>query len=107
MVKKELQKLYNAVNAKLDIGDYGSFKSKMSNTGDRKKFYYAVGKNGFDLGDYNEYENRMTGVKENKTLSTQPARVKEINSKQYTQVANGDWYEAVAIVESTLKHFII
>lgn len=63
MDEKELQKLYEAVSAKFDIGDYKSFKSKMVTGDDRKKFYEAVGEKDFDLGDYNAYESRLSEKK--------------------------------------------
>ena len=63
MDEKELQKLYDAMNSKFDVGDFNTFKTKMQTPEDRKKFYDVVGKNGFDLGDYNQFEERIAGVK--------------------------------------------
>ena len=57
----ELEKLYNAVSSKFDVGSYDDFTSKMSDTDSRKRFYDAVSQKGFDLGDYNEYEQRLSG----------------------------------------------
>ncbi|MFD2922046.1 LPD38 domain-containing protein [Terrimonas rubra] len=68
MDEKELQKLYNALSAQFDIGDYGSFSSKMQSPEDRKRFYDAISNEGFDLGDYNSYENRLGGVKKKDVL---------------------------------------
>lgn len=55
----DLDKLYSAVSAQFDIGDFDTFKSRMQTTEDRRKFYDAVSENGFDLGDYNQYEARL------------------------------------------------
>ena len=63
MDEKELQKLYAAISAKFDVGDYPTFKSKMSTTEQRKSFYDVVSGKGFDIGDYNSYEQRIGGVK--------------------------------------------
>lgn len=63
MDEKELEALYKAMSDKFDVGNYDTFKSKMQTPDDRKRFYDAVGDQGFDLGDYNEYEKRLGGVK--------------------------------------------
>lgn len=55
----ELQRLYNAVSAKFDIGEYDSFRSAMDTPEKRKSFYDVVSKKGFDLGDYDVYESRL------------------------------------------------
>ena len=56
----DLKKLFEAVSAKYDVGDYNSFSAKMQTPKDRKSFYDAVGNQGFDLGDYNQYEKRLS-----------------------------------------------
>lgn len=61
--EQELEKLYNAVSSEFDIGDIGTFKNKMQNVEDRKRFYDVVNAQGFDIGDYNSYEERLSGVK--------------------------------------------
>jgi len=63
MDEKELQRLYNAVNSKFDIGDYNTFRTRMQTPEDRKKFYDVVGSKGFDLGQYPFYEERLSGIK--------------------------------------------
>ena len=63
MDEKELQRLYNAVNSKFDIGGYDDFRTRMQTPEDRKKFYDVVGSKGFDLGEYPFYEERLSGVK--------------------------------------------
>jgi hypothetical protein len=63
MDEKELEALYKAMSEKFDIGEYDTFKTRMQTPDDRKKFYNAIGEQGFDLGDYNEYEKRLGGVK--------------------------------------------
>jgi len=66
MDEKELERLYNAVNSKFDIGDYNTFRTRMQTPEDRKKFYDVVGSKGFDLGQYPFYEERLSGVKKKK-----------------------------------------
>jgi hypothetical protein len=63
MDEKELEKLYNAVSSKYDVGDFNSFKAKMATSDLRKRFYDVVGQKGLDLGDYNVYEHRLSGAK--------------------------------------------
>ena len=83
MDEKELQRLYDAMSGKFDIGDFGSFKSKMQTSDDRKRFYDAIGSEGFDLGDYSTYEKRLSGgATQNKGMTaflqaTRPKPVKE------------------------------
>lgn len=72
MDEKELQALYNAVSAKFDIGDFSSFKSKMSTSGQRESFFNVVKSHGFDLGDYNAYETRLAGKKKEEAVSSSP-----------------------------------
>ena len=68
MDEKELQRLYNAINPKFDIGDFNTFRNKMQTPDNRKKFYDAVSSNGFDLGEYNSYEERLSGSKKKRTF---------------------------------------
>jgi len=63
VMNEDYKKLYEAVSASLDIGDYNSFLSKMNTSDDRRKFYDSVSNAGFDLGDYNEYESRLAITK--------------------------------------------
>ena len=79
-MNEDYKKLYEAVSASLDIGDYNSFLSKMNTSDDRRKFYDAVSNAGFDLGDYNEYESRLAITKgkeedavKKKVVSEQPS----------------------------------
>jgi hypothetical protein len=60
----ELHKLYDVVSKEFDIGDFESFKTHMSTTDDRKKFYDMVMDEGFDLGDYGNFEKRLSGENE-------------------------------------------
>jgi len=78
MDEKELQRLYNAVNSKFDIGDYNTFRTRMQTPEDRKKFYDVVGSKGFDLGEYPFYEERLSGVKK-----------KPVSEDGFTGSANG------------------
>lgn len=84
--QSELEKLYNAVSSEFDIGDYDSFKSKMSTPDDRRRFYDSVSKNGLDLGDYNSYEDRLkkkvsTVLSPNtSTASTKPLQTSQKNT---------------------------
>jgi len=78
MDEKELERLYNAVNSKFDIGDYNTFRTRMQTPEDRKKFYDVVGSKGFDLGEYPFYEERLSGVKK-----------KPVSEDGFTGSANG------------------
>jgi hypothetical protein len=57
----ELQKLYNAVSAKFEVGAFEDFSAKMGDTDSRKRFYDVISSKGFDVGDYNDYETRLSG----------------------------------------------
>lgn len=57
--QNDLDKLYNAVSSKFDIGDVETFKTKMQTPEQRRSFYDKVSSQGFDLGDYNSYESRL------------------------------------------------
>lgn len=56
--KNDLDKLYEAVSSKFDIGDYETFKNKMTTPEQRRSFYDNVSER-FDLGDYDSYESRL------------------------------------------------
>ena len=71
-MNEDYKKLYDAVSAKFDIGDYDSFSAKMQTPEDRKKFYDAVSSKGLDLGDYNEYESRLKKKEPTTTEQEQP-----------------------------------
>jgi hypothetical protein len=60
----ELKKLYDKLQGKLDVGTFDVFKSKMSNTASRKRFYDKyhdkLSDKGFNLGNYTDYEKRLS-----------------------------------------------
>lgn len=56
----ELQKLYDVVSTKFDVGSFDEFSSKMQDVGSRQRFYNTVTEKGFDIGDYDEYEQRLS-----------------------------------------------
>jgi hypothetical protein len=60
----ELKKLYDKLQGKLDVGTFDVFKSKMSNTESRKRFYDKyhdkLSDKGFNLGNYTDYEKRLS-----------------------------------------------
>ncbi len=58
MKSEELKKLYDAVSAKFDIGDYESFVSRMQTVDGRKKFHAAVSKV-YDIGTFEDMEKRL------------------------------------------------
>lgn len=58
----DLDKLYKAVSAKLNIGTAEEFRSKMGTPEERARFFDAVAQRGFDLGDRDVYEQRLSGV---------------------------------------------
>ena len=55
----ELEKLFNIVSVKFDVGDYDTFKSKMMTKEDRKKFYDKVSVK-FNVGNYDDFEKRLS-----------------------------------------------
>lgn len=89
----ELQKLYNAVSAKFDVGEYDSFRSKMDTPEKRRSFYDAVTKKGFDLGEYDVYESRLgkplevsdSGSAGTSTESVEPDQNTVLSVEQPTQ----------------------
>ena len=58
----DLDKLYNAVSSRFDIGDLETFRTRMQQPEDRRRFYDAVYSRGFDLGDYDTYESRLSST---------------------------------------------
>lgn len=56
----ELQKLYDAVSSKFDVGSFEDFSNKMTDAESRKRFYDVVSAKGFDVGDYETYESRLS-----------------------------------------------
>jgi hypothetical protein len=55
----ELEKLFNIVSVKFNVGDYDTFKSKMMTKEDRKKFYDKVSVK-FNVGNYDDFEKRLS-----------------------------------------------
>jgi hypothetical protein len=68
-MNEDLRKLFDAVSARYNIGDYDSFTQKMQTPEQRKSFYDAVNKQGYDLGDYDSYEKRLNKVPVPKGIS--------------------------------------
>lgn len=65
MNKDNLSSLYNALISKgystEDLGDEKTFRSKMSDKGNRKALYdYVSGRGDFRIGNYESYENRLS-----------------------------------------------
>ena len=88
MDEKELQRLYNAINPKFDIGDFNTFRNKMQTPDNRKKFYDAVSSNGFDLGEYNSYEERLSGSKKKELSGSASA---SDGTEDYSGGSQSDW----------------
>lgn len=66
MSKDNLSSLYNALISKGysadDLGDENTFRTKMSEKGNRKELYdYVSGRGDFRIGDYDSYESRLSG----------------------------------------------
>ena len=78
----ELEKLYNSLQGKFDVGSLSDFRSKMSTTEQRKSFYNVVKSKNLDLGDYNTYESRLS-------KNSQPVKKKEA-SVSASNLANGN-----------------
>lgn len=92
----DIDKLYDAVSAKFDVGDKATFSSKMQTPQDRKKFYDAAGGKGFDLGDYNDYEKRLSGsttTVEKKNLSANNTEPSVEPAKQDTKPSEENGYQ--------------
>lgn len=60
MNEDALQRLYQGVSSKFDVGSYNDFKGKMATPDDRKKFYDAASSK-VDIGPYGEYESKIAG----------------------------------------------
>jgi hypothetical protein len=60
----ELKKIWDKLQGKLDVGTFDVFKSKMSDTESRKRFYDnyhdKLSDKGVELGDYKTYENTLS-----------------------------------------------
>lgn len=82
MDEKELELLFNAMSKQFDVGNWETFKSKMTNTESRKKFYDAISNEGLDLGDYNEYEQRLSGVKKKEPSVSPAPSLEEVTPSQ-------------------------
>jgi len=74
---EELQKLYNAISSKFDIGSLSEFTNKMQTPDDRKRFYDVVNSKGFDLGEYDAYENRLKKKEDSESTATDQKLVSE------------------------------
>lgn len=66
MSKDNLSSLYSALISKGysadDLGDENTFRTKMSEKGNRKELYdYVSGRGDFRIGDYDSYESRLSG----------------------------------------------
>jgi len=59
MKSEELKKLYDAVSAKFDIGDYETFVSRMQTVEGRKKFHAKVSEV-FNIGTFEDMEKRLS-----------------------------------------------
>lgn len=59
MKSEELKKLYDAVSAKFDIGDYKTFLSRMQTVDGRKKFHAKVSEV-FNIGTFEDMEKRLS-----------------------------------------------
>lgn len=82
----ELEKLYKAVSAQFDIGDFETFKSKMTTPDQRRSFYDKVGAQGFDLGDYNTYESRLGKPTEVSAQGSAPTSQTSVEPGQNVQL---------------------
>lgn len=58
----ELEKLYAAVSAKMNVGSFEKFSEKMKTPEQRKSFYQVVSSKGFSLGEYEKFESRLAPV---------------------------------------------
>ena len=56
-----LKKLWDVLQNRFDVGTYDEFKSHMTTTEQRKKFYDAVNAKNFDIGPYDAFEAHLSG----------------------------------------------
>ncbi len=100
MDEKELQKLYGAVSKHFNVGEYNSFRTKMSTPEQRKSFYNTVTSKGFDIGDYDSYEKRIgIGIQSAPTDIISQAAEAGTLAKKTTTVSKltrkGDYYDEI------------
>jgi hypothetical protein len=96
----ELRKLYDKLQGKLDVGTFDVFKSKMSNTASRKRFYDKyhdkLSDKGFNLGNYTDYEKRLSSGGGGNTTSSSswdnfPCVVELAKSKGISKKSNNSY----------------
>lgn len=78
MNESEVKKLYNALLSKgystEDLGDEGTFETKMGDKNSRKELYdWVSSKGNFRIGDYDTYESRLTSSASKPDVQTQVA----------------------------------
>ena len=56
MDEKQLQALYDAMSAKLNLGDFQAFKTQVSGDAKFRKAFFDEASNELELGDYNTFE---------------------------------------------------
>lgn len=82
----ELKKIWNKLQGKLDVGNFEVFKSKMSDTDSRKRFYDKyhdkLSDKGVELGDYKTYENTLS----NKPTSSLPSWVPDCLKNKFVNL---------------------
>ena len=105
MKSEELKKLYDAVSAKYDIGDYETFLSRMQTVDGRKKFHAAVSKV-YDIGTFEDMEKRLISsgcLSSLKSTGKNKAGCPQYNigGKSYILCSNGRG----AIVGGTVKNW--
>ena len=78
MNESEVKKLYNALLSKgystEDLGDEGTFETKMGDKNSRNELYdWVSSKGNFRIGDYDTYESRLTSSDSKSAVQTQVA----------------------------------
>ena len=105
MKSEELKKLYDAVSAKFNIGDYETFLSRMQTVDGRKEFHAAVSKV-YDIGTFEDMEKRLISsgcLSSLKSTGKNKAGCPQYNigGKSYILCSNGRG----AIVGGTVKNW--
>jgi len=105
MKSEELKKLYDAVSAKFDIGDYETFLSRMQTVDGRKKFHDKVSEV-FNIGTFEDMEKRLISsgcLSSLKSTGKNKAGCPQYNigGKSYFLCSNGRG----AIVGGTVKNW--
>lgn len=69
MDEKQLQAMYAAMNGKMELGDYNSFKNQLGSDGTFRKAFYDEASKSLELPDYGSFD---SGFKKKEPTASQP-----------------------------------